>query len=73
MSLVNIEPTFICVRREHEKLNHQQIILNTIKLQHKSGIESNKLMNEMEILFNIPGLNDENFNLNNPKVMKLYM
>lgn len=48
--------------------------LNRFKELYKQGNKSNRglYMTEMEMTFNIPLLNNEDFNKNNPEVIELY-
>lgn len=46
--------------------------LENIRERFEQGANPTKLLNEMELIFKIPALNDQDFNEANPEVMELY-
>lgn len=52
--------------------NSYYVALERIAGEFEKGITPTKLMNEMERIFKIPCLNDEEFNADNADVIKLY-
>ncbi len=54
------------------KPNSYYLALERIRGQFEQGEQQNVLMNELEHIFTIPALNDENFNIKNKEVIELY-
>lgn len=54
------------------KPNSYYLALERIRGQFEQGANATELMNDMEVIFKIPALNDERFNEENPEVIILY-
>ncbi len=52
--------------------NSYYLVLERIRGQFEQGANPTDLMNQMEIRYKIPALNDEKFNEENPEVIDLY-
>ena len=54
------------------KPNSYYLALERIRGQYEQGVKANQLLNELEDIFKIPLMNDEEFNQANTEVMELY-
>ena len=52
--------------------NSHYLALERIRAEFEKGTSQTELMNEMESIFNVPVLNDVEFNEDNPMVITLY-
>jgi len=59
----------VCAERDP---NSYYLVLERIRGQFEQGTNPTDLMNQMEIRYKIPLLNDERFNEENPEVIELY-
>lgn len=58
-----------CIERNP---NSYYLALERIRGQHEKGTEPSKLLDQLEKIYEIPALNDEAYNEDNPEVIKLY-
>lgn len=78
--MFNVNPLKIGILKEINMKTKEQIIDNFIedgmllecRKRFDKGYNPTDLMNEMEEMFNIPGLDDPAFNEKHPKVIELY-
>ncbi len=59
-------------RCAEQKPNSYYLALERIKGQFENGEDPTRLMNEMELIFKIPAMNEEQFNSDNTEVIELY-